>query len=127
MLVPPSDGAFYLLRGDARLHSAGACRMDGLIQLPGLNSTPAEVLSEGEHGACAAALHVRMGVEETVYHGVHVGGGIRVRLRSRASLSGIVSLGKLRLVAKCQCLCDGVLQVAEITLFNIESTSKSRI
>ena len=95
--------------------------MDGLVQLSGLNSPPAKILSEGEHGACAAAFDVGMGVEEKVDDGVHVGGGVRVRLRGRASF------GKLRLVAKCQCLGDWVLQVAEITLFNIESTSKSGI
>ena len=62
-----------------------------------------------------------MGVEETVDDGVHVGGGVRVRLRSSGSL------GRLRPVAQVKCLGDGILQVAEITLFNIESTSKSGI
>ena len=93
MLVPPSDGTFYLLRGDARLHSTGTCRMDGLVQLPGLHSPPAEVLSEGEHGACAAAFDVGMGVEEKVDDGVHVGGIFRP-------------------VAQVKCLGDGILQVS---------------
>lgn len=63
VFIPPSDGLFNLLCGDAGLHSAGAWHGDGMIQLPGLNSSPAEVSPEMEHGVVSAALDVGMGVE----------------------------------------------------------------